>query len=215
MLPIVDANWSPSSHENAKGCHILRAVAVQAAMSKTGVDQNLESLVAHAKTPGLCGLPNAIAAFLDIQATDAVDRINEFIAYEKVLGVSTVLDDAFGKNAKLIAPCVDLLASNQASIDVCGEMSYIPALLNMEQCSPTMSIVCNISQCSVAGKQLSVNDWPEVVSALASYENLTIKITQTPLCEFQAAVDQLTLVLLQLTDLVGVSRILFGSSGRA
>jgi len=190
------------------------AVAVQTAMSNTDVDRSLASLVEHATTPGLGGLPNGIAAYLDINAADAVNRINEFIVSEKVLGVSIELDAVPNMEFSLIAASMELLATNQASVDVCGDINSIQAMLKMHECGPEMSVVCNISQCTRSGKPITVNEWSSVASAFSAHENVTIKITQPPSGEYLVAVDQLTHAIRRLADSIGSSRILFGSAAK-
>ena len=212
MLPIVDSNWSLASQDAATDCHILRAVAVQVAMSNTQVDSNLASLSQHAKTPGLGGLPNGIAAYLDINAPDALTRIDEFTTRDKVLGVNLVLDGASEMDIGLITPCIDVLASNQASIDISGDVDRIDAFLKMTKHVPELNIICNISQCSRAGDLLTVEAWPNLISVLTVFDNVAVKITDPPAGELQTALDQLTQAVQQLAGSIGIARILFGSA---
>ncbi|MEE9335466.1 MAG: amidohydrolase family protein [Granulosicoccaceae bacterium] len=212
MLPIVDSNWSPASQYAATDCHILRAVAVQSAMPNAEVDRNLASLNQHAKTPGLGGLPNGIAAYLDIAAPDALMRIEEYTVSDRVLGVNVVLNNASVINETLIKPCVDVLVSSQASIDISGDVENVTQFLKVAEHATELHIVCNLSCCSRAGNLLSIHDWPSLIRVLAAHENVAVKITDPPAGEFRPAVDQLTQSIQQLASSIGIARIIFGSS---
>ncbi len=218
MLPIVDSNWSPASQDAATDCHILRAIAVQTAMSNADVDSQLASLCQHAKTPGLGGLPNGIAAYLDITAADALKRIDEFIVSDRVLGVSVVLDAPSALDDSLIKPCIDLLASNQASVDISGDIDCIDTFLQKAKQVPQMNIICNISFCSRAGNRVTLRDWPSLISVLRDHDNVTVKITDSPTGakgNYQSAVDQLSQAIQQLAGAMGITRIVLGSGATA
>jgi len=213
MLPIVDSNWSPASQNAATDCHIMRAVAVQAAMPNAEVDRNLAALSRHAQTPGLGGLPNGIAAYLDIAAPDAIVRIEEFTVSDRVLGVNVIFISESGSDAGLYNPCIDVLASNQASIDISGDVGSIKRFLKMAEHVPNkMNIVCNISRCTRADNLLTLGEWPSLINDLMAYENVAVKITDLPAGGFLAATDQLKHAIQRLAQSIGFARILFGSS---
>ena len=215
MLPIVDTNWSPTSQDTATGCHILRAVAVQAVMSNAEVDINLASLNQHAKIPGLGGLPHGIAAYLDVYAADAFSRVDELISNARVLGVNVVLASTSEMDTSLIKSCIHLLASNHASIDISGDIDSVDAFIKMAAQHPQLQFVLNISQCSHANKLLTKDKWGNLASMLKAHGNVAVKLTEVPEAsgaEFDKAVDQLAQAIAQLADSIGIKRIVFGSS---
>ena len=212
MLPIVDSNWSPASQDAATNCHILRAVAVQSAMPSAEVESNLVSLEQHAKTPGLGGLPNGIAAYLDIAAPDALVQIKRLLLSNRVLGLNVVFNSDSDNDAGLQKRCIDVLASNQASIDVSGDVDSIKHFLQMTENVPKLNMICNISQCSQAGKLLAIEEWPSLIDVLTTYDNVAVKITDPPAGEFIKATDQLRQTIQKLASSIGIARILFGSS---
>lgn len=212
MLPIIDSNWNPASQGAATDCHILRAVAVQAPMPNTEVDSNLVSLNRHAKTPGLGGLPNGIAAYLDIAAPDAPMRIEKLLSSDRVLGLNVVFDSESDCSADLHKPCIDVLANYQASIDISGDVESIKQFLQKAEHVPKLNMICNISQCSRAGKRLAIGEWPSMIGFLIAYDNVVVKITDPPAVEFIKATDQLRQAIQQLASSIGIARVLFGSS---
>ena len=122
------------------------------------------------------------------------------------------LDSEADSEAVLHKPCIDVLANNQVSIDISGDIDSIKRFLQMTGHVPKMNIVCNISQCSRADNLLAVGEWPSLIGVLTAYKNVAVKITDPPAGEFLVAVDQLTEAIQRLTSSIGFARILFGSS---
>ena len=184
-------------------------------MPDAQVDSDLVSANQHAKTPGLGGLPNGIAVYLDMAAPRALDRISHLLACDRVIGVSIVLGSE--SDPTLFNACINMLASKHASIDVSGDVDKVHAFIKMTAQHPQLQIVCNISQCSRANKLLTVDKWAALVTILAAHINVAIKITDVPSVpnisgdEFDQAVNQFSKAIMQLSNSVGFYRILFGS----
>jgi len=213
MLPIVDTNWSPQSHKPHSDYHVLRAVAVQGVKDLVDADKELAALSEHATTPGLGGLPNSIVAYWDCSAPDALLRLEQLGEIDRVMGVHLVLT-SFEPSAS-VKTCIEWLATNQATVDVCGDTHCVEAFIKFAQLAPSLNLVCDVSQCALADKPLAVNEWVSFASTLREHRNHLIKITRAPVIRIASEPADSSLLALEiekLTSAVGIHNMLFGSS---
>jgi predicted TIM-barrel fold metal-dependent hydrolase len=206
----------------AGACGVVKGVHVEAALDRGDPLGETVWLQAVADSPGSRGFPHAIIAHVDLTAPDLDSRLDAHRAHRNFRGVRQIV--TWDKASNLPQAPRDLLADPgwPAGLARLGRLGLVFDLQlapsQMVQAAaiirrvPETQIVLDHMGCPLDRSPAGMAVWREGVRALAACPGVAVKLSGYGMWHHEWTTADLRLFVLELIDVFGVERCLFGSN---
>ena len=201
---------------------LVKSVHVQAGAHRADTLAETHWLQALADDERNQGFPHAIVAYADLSAPDVEDVLAAHSAYANVHGIRQILN--YHPNPKLTYTETDLLNNPQfeqgfakladfdLSFDLQCYFSQMAPAAELAARHPHIAVILNHAGMPAERDRSALAGWRAGLRALAGCPNVAVKLSGLGMCDPNWTLDSLRPLVLDVLEIFGPTRVLFGSN---